>query len=62
MKVYVVVGCFDYEGFDQPLQPLGVFNLYSLAKECGEKHKKNYDGISIFECKMNEEGVSESVL
>ena len=59
MKVYVVLGCFNYEGFDQPL---GVFNLYSLAKECGEKHKKDYDGISIFECEINKKGSSESIL
>ena len=59
MKVYTVLGSTNYEGFSEPL---GVFTLYSLAKECGEKYKKDYDGIEIFECDLNGGVSSASVL
>ena len=59
MKVYTVLGSTDYEGFSEPL---GVFTLYHYAWECSKKHKKDYDGIEIFECDLNGGVSSASVL
>lgn len=52
MKVYVVIGSYDYEGYREPV---GVFDTFEAAKIARDvmANAKRYDGIDIYEYDMN---------
>ena len=50
MKVYAVIGSFDYGGYGQPV---GVFDTFEAAVVARDAEYKRYDDIDIFEYDMN---------
>lgn len=50
MKVYVVIGSYDYEGYGQPV---GVFDTFEAAVVARDAAAKRFDDIEILEYDMN---------
>jgi len=54
MKVFVVIGYYNYEGYRKPI---GVYDTYELALVTRDE-AKGYDDVEIFEYSMNVAGGS----
>ena len=50
MKVYIVIGGWNYEGYGEPN---GVFSTKEKAEECLKFVKKRYDYAEIMEYTIN---------
>ncbi len=53
MRVWVAVGWWDYDGYDEPI---GVFSTEELARDALAKNATNYDGKGVYECELDTPG------
>lgn len=51
MKLFVVLGYWNYEGFDEPI---GVFSSRGAAEECLKHAYNGYDGKEIREYDLDQ--------